>query len=151
MTVDPSSFIRAADQPDVDEITRLCIGLGYPVSRADIESRLLALRETDNRFIAVAPGHESKLLGWVAAEHRLLLESGERVEIVGLVVDQSARRKGIGRALVSAVESWTAGKGVSTIFVRSNVTRGDSHHFYQGIGYNRTKTQHAYVKRISAV
>lgn len=149
--MDRFSSIRVAEQSDAEEITRLCIELDYPVSCTDIESRLLALRETDNRFIAVAPGDESKLLGWVAAEHRLLLESGERVEIVGLVVDPSARRQGIGRALVSAVESWTAGRGLSTVFVRSNATRDDSHHFYRGIGYDRIKTQHAYVKRILAV
>ena len=80
-----------------------------------------------------------------------MLESGERVEIVGLVVDEIARRKGIGRALVSAVESWAASKGLSAVFVRSNISRGEAHEFYAGVGFARTKTQHAYVKSLSAV
>ena len=145
-----SPRIRNAVQNDSDEIARLCIELGYPVSPADIAARILELQITGNRLVAVACAAQSKLLGWVAAEHRLLLESGERVEIVGLVVDRTARRKGIGKALVSAVETWTAARGLSTIFVRSNVTRSGSHHFYEGIGYERSKTQHAYAKTLSA-
>jgi len=148
--VDPSSCIRDAELKDSDEIARLCIELGYPVSPAAMATRISALRESDSHYIAVACGPQSRLLGWVAAEHRLLLESGERVEIVGLVIDRSTRRKGVGKALVSAVECWTAARGFAKIFVRSNIVRSDAHHFYEGIGYQRTKTQHAYTKTVSA-
>ena len=144
------TFVRAAEPSDVMEITRLCIELGYSVTRADIETRLAVLRETGNHFIAVAPGNGSVLLGWIAAEHRVLLESGDRVEIVGLVVDSTARRKGVGRALVLAVEEWAAARELSELFVRSNIARGDSHLFYEGIGYRHAKTQHAYAKTIPA-
>ncbi len=111
---------------------------------------MLALQPTGNNYIAVAEGQESTLLGWVAAEHRLLLESGERVEIIGLVVDRAARRKGIGKMLVAAVEAWTAARGSSTVFVRSSTARVDSHHFYAGMGYERKKTQHSYTKSVKA-
>jgi hypothetical protein len=32
--------------------------------------------------------------------------------------------------------------------VRSNVTRTESHPFYERLGYARVKTQHAYRKRL---
>jgi hypothetical protein len=32
--------------------------------------------------------------------------------------------------------------------VRSNVARAESHPFYERLGYVRTKTQHAYRKRL---
>ena len=131
---------------DFAEIARLCVELGYPVTPREIESRISSLLEDEDQWIAVAPGPRSMLLGWVAAAHRVLLESGERVEITALVVDSTARRKGIGKALVSGVENWAASRGVSGIFVRSNVLRSESHGFYEQIGYRRTKTQHAYTK-----
>jgi GNAT superfamily N-acetyltransferase len=148
--MDSSKNIRNAALSDSSEVARLCVELGYPVSPAEIESRLKSILREANRFVAVADGSKPTLLGWVAAEHRLLLESGERVELVGLVVDPSARRKGVGKALVAAAEGWASSMGISTIFVRSNVARDTSHRFYEGIGYERTKTQHAYAKRLSA-
>ncbi|MDJ0698497.1 MAG: GNAT family N-acetyltransferase [Woeseiaceae bacterium] len=145
-----SQNIREATPGDSAEIARLCVELGYPVSPAEIESRIKSIQRAGNRLIALVVGPESTLLGWVAAEHRLLLESGERVEIVGLVVDSSARRKGVGKTLVAAAEDWASSRGISTVSVRSNVARNTSHQFYEGIGYERTKTQHAYTKKLCA-
>ena len=148
IAVDHATLIRSAEQNDSVEIARLCTELGYPVTAEDITARLLTLLGSDLTFVAVVPGAQSGLVGWVAAEHRLLLESGERVEIVGLIVDACVRRGGIGRTLVSAVESWASDRGVSTVFVRSNTARAESHVFFERIGYERTKTQHAYARTV---
>ena len=140
--------LRVADAGDTPEMTRLCNELGYDATQEDMTSRFAAIAHSDTHFVAVAPGDSGRLLGWIAAEHRLLLEAGERVEIVALVVDREARRTGVGRALVGAVEAWASARGLSTIFVRSNTKRSESHGFYDGIGYTRTKTQHAYMLKL---
>ncbi len=114
----------------------------------DIEARLAMFEDLAEKYVAVATLTDSKLLGWIAAEHRVLLESGDRIEIVGLVVDATARRQGIGKTLVAAAESWAMARGIATIFVRSNVARNASHRFYESIGYERAKTQHAYTKAV---
>ena len=54
----------------------------------------------------------------------------------------------MGRRLVAEVETWAAGRGIRQMAVRSNVTRVESHPFYEQLGYTRTKTQHAYRKRL---
>jgi GNAT superfamily N-acetyltransferase len=77
-----------------------------------------------------------------------MIESGERVEIVGLVVDAQARRGGIGRAMIAAAEAWTRARGLDALYLRSNVLRPEAHPFYEGLGFLRTKTQHAYLKRV---
>ena len=71
-----------------------------------------------------------------------------RGEIVGLVVDAAHRGRGVGRRLVAEVEAWAAARGLEVVTVRSNVARTESHPFYERLGYARTKTQHAYRKRL---
>jgi GNAT superfamily N-acetyltransferase len=72
------------------------------------------------------------------------------VEIAGLVVDSAQRQKGIGKMLVVAVESWALSRSVKSVTVRTNVTRPESHRFYERMGYALAKTQHVYRKSIPA-
>lgn len=140
--------IRPAVPSDAAEIARLATELGYPSSVEDISSRLARLLPSPAHFVAVADADATSLAGWVVTERRLLLESAERAEIVGLVVSANARRTGIGRTLVDAAESWAIAQRLSVISVRSNVARVESHPFYESLGYGRSKTQHAYTKRL---
>jgi GNAT superfamily N-acetyltransferase len=139
--------IRPAAMDDAEAIAILTVELGYPTTVSDTKSRLSALLAVPDYFIAVAEA-DGLVVGWVAGEVRTSLEFEPRIEIVGLVVASTHRRSGIGKALVGAVEAWQSERGISTIFVRSNVTRPDSHAFYESIGYGRHKTQHAYIKRL---
>ena len=139
--------IRSASLDDAAAIARLTTELGYPSAVDEIAVRLHSLLGSGSYFVAVAED-ASDVVGWVAAERRLLLESGVRVELVGLIVAQSARRCGTGRALVAAAEEWALAQGVNVISVRSNVARVESHPFYERLGYKRTKTQHAYSKHL---
>lgn len=150
MTKNPQSLeIRRAIAADADEIARLTTELGYAATAKETASRLDALLALPSHFIAVAAASNGGLLGWICAERRLLLELGERMEITGLVVSAGARRGGVGRALVSAAEAWAAGLGLATVVVRSNIVRGESHPFYQAMGYAREKTQHVYAKALA--
>lgn len=141
--------IRHATVADSEGIARLTEELGYPTSADEIRTRLSTLLARDSQFIAVADD-SLRLLGWVAAEERLLLESGRRAELVGLVVAVEARRRGLGMRLVSAAEEWARGRGVVAVFVRSNVLRVEAHPFYERLGYQVTKTQTAYVKNLAS-
>lgn len=140
--------LRGARPEDAAEVARLAGELGYPVRVADMAARLAAILPSPRQRVTVAED-DGRLLGWIAAERRLTLESGARVEIVGLVVDAAARGTGIGRALVEDAERWARGQGFDAIGVRSNVTREASHPFYERLGYQRRKTQHAYVKPLA--
>lgn len=141
--------IRPALVTDAPAIARLATELGYPTSHEQAARRLEVLTRRDSHFIAVAE-LSSQVVGWVAAERRLLLESGERAEIVGLVVAANSRRAGIGATLVRAAESWAIARGFRVIGVRSNIARIEAHPFYERLGYARAKTQHAYTKQLSA-
>jgi GNAT superfamily N-acetyltransferase len=110
-----------------------------------MRARLGQLLSSPAHIVMVAH-NEGALLGWISGEVRVTLETGDRVEITGLVVDVSARRAGVGRLLVTGVERWATGRNCREVMVRSNISRPESHPFYEGLGYGRAKTQHAYKK-----
>jgi ribosomal protein S18 acetylase RimI-like enzyme len=141
--------IRRALAADADAIAALATELGYPTTPEEIRERLRFLLPLPSQFVAVAEAAEG-ILGWVAAEERVLLESGRRAEIVGLVVGATVRRHGIGSALVRAAESWAQERGLGSIVVRSNVLRSEAHAFYARLGYEHRKTQHAYARKFAA-
>lgn len=138
-------MLRPACASDAAEIARLSGELGYPVDAASMAARLDALVGDPCQCVRVVDV-AGRLAGWIAAERRLSLEVGERVEITGLVVDGASRRGGVGRTLVAAAEAWAREQGIEVVVVRSNVQRQASHPFYEGLGYVRRKSQHIYAK-----
>jgi GNAT superfamily N-acetyltransferase len=144
-----NTTIRHARLDDAPEMARLAAELGYPMTADDMAQRLAMLLADDRHCVFVVDG-DGALAGWGHVEHRVLLEEGDRAEVMGLVVDARSRRIGVGRALIDAIEAWSAARGIGQITVRSNVVRQQSHPFYLALGYSRSKTQHVYVKPIAA-
>lgn len=139
--------IRKAVESDATEIARLSAQLGYPAKVEAFAQRLAFLLHSSMHSVLVADD-DGHLQGFVGVEHRVMIEMGERVEIIGLVVDTQARRTGVGRALMDAAEQWARDVGVKEIFLSSNVVRPEAHAFYPSLGYTVVKTQHSYLKRL---
>jgi GNAT superfamily N-acetyltransferase len=142
--------IRSADPADAFRLSQLSAELGYPASSTEIARRLDLLLDRENETVLVCALPSGEVVGWLHGSEQELLESGRRCEILGLVVDPEHRGRGVGRRLVQAVEQWAIGRGLEHIAVRSNILRAESHPFYERLGYVRTKTQHAYRKRLTA-
>jgi GNAT superfamily N-acetyltransferase len=140
--------IRRATDADAAALAGLSGQLGYPESPERIGGRLRRLLASERDLVIVAEAADGAVIGWLHGAEQELLESGARCEILGLVVSEAARGKGVGRALVAAAEGWAAGRRLDLITVRSNVVRAESHPFYERLGFQRTKTQHAYRKRL---
>jgi len=142
--------IRPAQLSDAPEIASLSKEWGYPATTIEIGQRLELLLPNPMHLVLVAEAVDgSGLMGWLASEQRITLESGSRFEIVGLIVGERARRRGIGRALLGAAEQWVIRQSGNSVNVRSNILRPESHGFYESLGYVRKKTQHAYCKNLA--
>jgi GNAT superfamily N-acetyltransferase len=142
--------VRSAAPADAAAIARLNSQLGYPVAVQSLGPRLERLLASEEQAVYVATDSKGEVIGWIHGAEQLLVESGARCEILGLVVDVAARRGGIGRQLVEAAEQWALARGLSEVSVRSAVSRAESHPFYQQLGYERVKSQHVYRKRLAA-
>jgi predicted N-acetyltransferase YhbS len=138
-------IIRDAVISDAAEIARLTGELGYPANAEETAGRLSRVGDRQKQVVLVAV-LEGKIAGWIQAQASEVLESGFRVEIVGLVVAESCRRCGVGRRLVEETERWASDVGAPAIVVRSNAKRVESHIFYPALGFSSSKTQAVYRK-----
>ena len=135
--------VREAVAADAAAIAQLLGQLDYPAMADEVVARLDAIAASPRHAVFVALD-EQGLHGLIAIERQLGLAFGERSEIVALVVDADRRRSGAGQRLVEAASAWARERGDDLLVVRSNVARSESHPFYQGLGFERTKTQHVY-------
>jgi GNAT superfamily N-acetyltransferase len=141
--------IRTASDSDASAIARLTVQLGYIASEESIRARVQKITTHSEQLLIVAQSGE-QVCGWLQAHRAEVIESGARVEILGLVVEEDKRRKGIGRLLVQRAEEWAQQFGVTVMVVRTNVTRIESQPFYAALAYTLTKTQAVYRKSLSS-
>lgn len=138
--------VRPARAEDAVEIARLSQLLGPWDPQAVMAHFDVLLGRTTHACFVADDG--KTLRGFISAEHRLLLQAGERIELIALAVDASSRRRGIAGRLVAAVEDWALRRGVSDMVVRSSLSRDASHAFYRERGYALHKTQHIYTRSL---
>jgi GNAT superfamily N-acetyltransferase len=140
--------VRPMRREDAAGVAGLAGQLGYPSTKEQIERRLAEVGSRGPAAALVAEVEEGRLVGWghVYVVHGI--ESDPHAEVGGLVVDASARGRGVGRALMDAIERWAAAQGLAEVALRSNVIRGEAHAFYRALGYESPKTQHKFRKRI---
>lgn len=139
--------IRKAVKADSEAISQLSGQLGYPASGPEIGWRLERILPSPSHYVAVAE-IGGTVIGWIAVEKRLTLESGIEFEIVGLIVHSDFRRKGVATELLNKAERWVRESGGVDVRVRSNIVREESHAMYLARGYSRKKTQHVYSKPV---
>jgi GNAT superfamily N-acetyltransferase len=142
--------VRVATMEDAPQLAALGGELGYDVSVAEMRVRLAAVIGRLDTIVLAAETQSNELAGWLHAGVHPLLTAPATAEILALVVGRAHRRIGAGRQLVAAAEAWATASGVATLVVRSNVVRVESHAFYPGVGFERSKTQHVYRKSLSS-
>ena len=133
---------------DAEVAAELATELGYPNEVETLRRRIRPIGETD--LLLVAADARDKPVGFIQAHRVCIIEVGFRVEILGLVVSSTARRKGIARLLIEEVEGWAKKIGAEVVSVRSNTKRAEAHLFYPAMGYKQIKTQAVYEKRTGA-
>jgi GNAT superfamily N-acetyltransferase len=138
--------MRAEDAPVVAELTSQ---LGYPATESEIRRRYDLIKDRWDARLLVAQHDHRGVVGWIHVQATYLLQVDARAAIWGLVVSESARGAGVGRALVAAAEQWAVHLGLDAIAVKSNVVRERTRGFYEHLGYTVAKTQNAFRKSLT--
>jgi GNAT superfamily N-acetyltransferase len=140
--------IRSARLEDSPALARLAAQLGYPTTDSEVKARLPRYLDSDNARVIVAE-YRGEVVGWTSVEIVDHFYIDKHVEISGFVVDAEQRGRGIGHMLMREAERWTIEKGLSILRLKTNVLRVDAHRFYEHMGFERTKTQYTYVKKLA--
>lgn len=129
--------IRRATVEDAIAIGACLDTLGYGSDANAIRARLAEFADStrDAAFVATS-GDAADVLG-VASAHVLPLfhAPANLLRLTSLAVRADSQGRGIGRALMAAVEAFAWASGCARIEVTSGDQREDAHAFYVTIGY----------------
>jgi GNAT superfamily N-acetyltransferase len=127
--------VRPCTPEDAAAVSALLGELGYEVTLEAAAERVRRLMDTglDATFIAV---DESRPLGLIALHRCHMIQYRTAVaRITALVVDQRARRRGIGHLLVDHALRWAEQRGCELVELTSALNRAEAHGFYRDLGF----------------
>lgn len=142
--------VRRSTQQDGDAIAALSLQLGYPSTSGEVSERLNNIQVDPNHLVLIAET-KGACIAWLHAIKEIHLESGEFVEIAGLIVDEASRGRGVGGLLVKEAEQWAALQGCEELRVRTNVLREQAPVFYERRGFLLKKQQNLVVKKVQLI
>lgn len=138
--------IRCACLSDAGAICHLnSRAFGYEFAPEATRRRLEVIlnKTTDMIFIAEADG---RVVGYAHAADYECTYSEALKNLLAIAVDESARERGAGRALMAAVEDWARESGAIGVRLVSGFNRVGAHKFYTALGYADRKDQKNFIK-----
>lgn len=140
--------VRPAWMEDAAAIHRLNRDeFGYDYDSQKTRERLRTVLTNGHNMLFVAE-RDGRVVGYVHAEDYDSTYAGHMKNIMAIAVEKPCRRKGVGRALLRAVEDWAQNTGACGIRLSSGFNREEAHLFYQRCGYAVRKKQMNFVKRL---
>jgi len=134
--------IRDARPSDAEAIAGLLVQLGYPAEPAEVETRLDRLRIVGDRIVVAEV--DRTIAGLVHLQVSPAIERERPAAKIGaLVVDETHRGQGIGRALLDAMEAEARLRGCELLYVTTAERRDDAHAFYERVGLEHTGRRYA--------
>ena len=126
-------IIRPATQQDAERVWELLGQMGalFVPNRDAFDRNYPTLIDSDDELLLVAEA-EGEVVGYaLTVFSTLLYTNGLSAQLQELVVDETNRQKGTGRALVKAVEAECIGRDAAQLVVATRRAAG----FYDRLGY----------------
>ena len=112
--------------------------LGYPASEAQAAARIERVDADASTWLAVAEV-DGEIAGFGALHVQNLIERDDvGTHVAALVVGEQFRRRGVGEALMDALEDEARARGSRYLALNTAHRRGDAHAFYEALGYEHT-------------
>ncbi len=141
-------ILRTRRPPDLflEQMAELTSREGMPVTGPELEARLEELPREDRLLLAV---DGEALLGYahVHVSRELIRDTGAEIAVV--IVHPAHRRRGVGRTLVAAAETWARQSDRARLLMRTDVVRTPAHAFFVALGYQQTATALEFVRDLT--
>ncbi len=140
--------VRTCELNDTDAICKLNADeMGYQYSPDETAQKIKLVLVDEKQHIFVAANND-EVLGYIHAAEYELLYAPKMVNILGIAVLKKYQKNGVGRALLSEIENWAKNVGAAYVRLSSGEERTDAHSFYIKNGYELSKKQLNFKKRI---
>ena len=138
----PQLIVRQIEEHDLQEWFRLRRKLWDATSDEDHKAEMLdILDHSDTQLVVVADSGNGRLGGFLEASIRPFVEDCESENVgylEGWFVDPEFRRRGLGRALVAAAESWARSRGATEMASDAEIGNEPSLSAHLRLGYEET-------------
>lgn len=138
--------IRLAVLEDAEEIQKVNteeLHYDYPLGKTKEMLKLILSLDWQVIYVAEIDG---EFAGYVQA-HKYLGTFGDLfVNIMALAVSSQFQGHGVGKALMTAAETWAKDIGAEGVRLNSGEERPGAHAFYEKIGYEKAKFQAKFQK-----
>lgn len=144
-------MIRKADISDLNILTGLALKLWPDHDRAELEAHLAQIISSPEAafFLAV---EESRTAGFAQCQLRRDYVEGTETSPVGylegIFIEETFRRRGLAKQLLSACESWAGEQGCREFASDCELTNGESLFFYLALGFEEANRIICFTKKI---
>lgn len=126
---------KAADTPDVVRLMKQLEGFAHGEVGPGVEGRFKFMLTLSNFNVCVAQD-DDQVIGLITASLRpTLWHAGPVALIDELIVDQTARGQGVGKALIDAIVVWARKRGASEIEVSTEKDNEPAQAYYLRQGF----------------
>jgi N-acetylglutamate synthase-like GNAT family acetyltransferase len=123
--------IRTARNADAEALVALLALVGSDASAHSVERDIASAARRKEPILVADKGGAIGCLAWHALP---LLGNGPVARITNLVVDEDARRAGVGRALYDAFSQRAAGAGCVSVEAMSEIAVRNANGFFRALG-----------------
>lgn len=139
--------IRGVDQSDAAALSTLLFQLGYEVSPEEVSGRIDAVLRVEGHDVWLAQIVRMPV-GMIHIFERPAIEIETMLVVQSLVVAETHRRLGVGRALMAAVDQHAKQRQISSITLSSRQNRAGAHKFYQSLGFEISSVSATLTKKL---
>ena len=128
--------VRRAAPDDVDGVFALASDLAtsFDVERQPFSASFRQMLTDDHGLLLVAADHEEIVGYCLGFEHTTFFANGRVAWVEEMMVVPSRRKDGVGRALMTEFEKWSAARGAKLVALATRRAAG----FYRAVGYEES-------------